>query len=117
MFLVFNTVALPIVFGTGQPEWVKFVISLVGLFVHLLILSATGRANNWIAFFDARLAALEEIDQDGSDSARVKIFSDPEFEERRSRALASRRLFSGIGIFVALVWLVRAIYHAPVLFR
>ncbi|OGZ43559.1 MAG: hypothetical protein A3J55_01445 [Candidatus Ryanbacteria bacterium RIFCSPHIGHO2_02_FULL_45_17b] len=45
MFLVFNTIALPIVLGTGQPEVVKFFISLVAVPIHLLLLNAVLRAN------------------------------------------------------------------------
>src|SRR3989344_8411660 len=106
MFLLFNTVALPLVFGSGQTEIVKFVISGVGVLIHILLLNAVMRANDWIAFFDEKLFQFEQLDQDDQNSTRVFVFSDPRFSKKRSSLFASRRLFALI-----VIWTREAIRH------
>ena len=111
MFLLFNTVALPLVFGSGQTEIVKFVISGVGILTHLLLLNAVMRANDWIAFFDEKLFQFEQLDQDDQNSTRVFVFSDPRFSKKRSSLFASRRLFALI-----VIWTREVIRHYLLLF-
>ena len=111
MFLLFNTVALPLVFGSGQTEIVKFVISGVGVLIHILLLNAVMRANDWIAFFDEKLFQFEQLDQDDQNSTRVFVFSDPRFSKKRSSLFASRRLFALI-----VIWTREVIRHYLLLF-
>jgi len=116
MFLLFNTVALPLVFGSGQTEIVKFVISGVGILTHLLLLNAVMRANSWIKFLDGKLFQLEQLDQDDQNGARVFIFSDPQFSEKRNSLVASRVIFSIIGIGAIVLWIREMIQHYILLF-
>ncbi len=116
MFLLFNTVALPVVFGSGQAEIVKFVISVIGALVHALLLNAVMRASGWIKLLDGKLFLLEQLDQDDQNSIRVFIFSDPQFSEKRSSLLASRIIFSIIGIGTTVLWIWETIQHRSILF-
>lgn len=116
MFLLFNTVALPLVFGTGQPEVVKFVTSLVGVLIHLLLLNAVRRANGWIIFLDKKLIHLEQLDQDDPNGARIFVFSDPDFAAMRNRWFASRRIFALISTALVVIWIHRTIHYSLLLF-
>lgn len=106
MFLAFNIIAVPLVFGMGQTELAKVVISSIGFAMHVVILGATRRASTWIAYFDRRLAKLEELDQESADGMRVMVFTDSGFLRRRASPVASRWLFGVVGIFLAVGWLV-----------
>src|SRR6266404_2734767 len=77
MFLVFNTIALPLIFGVAQPNQVKLIICVVGLGIHMVILQATLRADGWLSYLDSRLAELEQLDGENTNSIRVKVFSHP----------------------------------------
>jgi len=111
MFLLFNTVALPLVFGSGQAEIMKAAISAIGTLVHILLLNAVIRANGWIEFLDAKLTQLEQLDQDDQNGARVFVFSDPSFAEKRNGLLASRKLFMFIGLGTTILWIEKTIQH------
>ncbi len=117
MFLVFNTVALPLVFGTTQTEGVKFLISMVGMFIHGILLQATLRADNWIKYLDARMIELEALDADDANAVRVKVFSHPDFATKRHSWLASRRFFGFFGLFVTSVWVWQFVLHIHVVYR
>jgi hypothetical protein len=120
MFLVFNTIALPLVFGvvqTKQPELVRFVISVVGSCMHVVLLNATLRADNWIKYLDQQLVALERLDQEDPNGVRVLPFSNPDFGEIRHSWFASRRLFGVIGLAVATLWIEEAVRHSYLLFH
>lgn len=105
MFLAFNIIAVPLVFGSGQTEVSRLVISVVGFIMHLVILGATWRASDWIAYFDGRLAKLEELDRDSADGMRVMIFTDSDFLRKRASPFASRWLFRVVGVGLAFFWL------------
>jgi hypothetical protein len=112
MFLVFNTVAFPLVFGTTQPEEVKFFISVVGLCIHAIILQATLRADIWIKFLDARMIELEGLDPDDASGIRIQVFSHPDFTVKRHSRFASRRSFGIVGLIVATIWVWQTIRYA-----
>lgn len=117
MFLVFNTVALPIVFGTGQNPNVKFLVSLVAVGMHVLMLMATYRAELWIQFIDNRLSTLEKQDWDSDQGVRVRVFSHTRFEEQRNSAFASRKIFGWLGLAVMLLWVWQALPFTFILGR
>jgi hypothetical protein len=117
MFLVFNTVALPLVFGTGQNDIVKLFVSTVGVGMHVLLLMATGRAEMWISYIDTRLSALERLDWDNVNAVRVRVFSHVDFEAKRAGAFASRKIFGSLGATVMIVWLWQAIHFALIAVR
>ncbi len=120
MFLVFNTIALPLVFGivqTTQPELVRFVISLVGACMHLVLLNATLRADNWIKYLDDRMTELEQLDREDQNGVRVFVFSHQDFTTMRHSWFASRRLFGIIGLAVAVTWLEESVRHGYILFH
>lgn len=112
MFLVFNTIALPIVLGTGQTEAAKLAISLVGFVMHVILLVATWRANGWIKLYASRLAELENLDYDNIDdvnTVRVRFFSSQAFRRRRRSWGASRWLFGAAALLLTAVWLYESI--------
>lgn len=115
MFLVFNTVALPLIFGTTQPDQVKMFVSLVGLGMHVVILQATLRADSWIKYLDERLVEFEQLDGEDPNSVRVKVFSHPDFDEKRHSWLASRRIFGIFGLLISAIWIWQTIrYIRPI---
>jgi len=116
MFLVFNTVALPLIFGTVQPEQVKLIICVVGLGIHMVILQATLRADGWIQFLDARMINLEQLDDEDPSGVRVKVFSHPDFAGKRYSWLASRKAFGFFGLAVSAVWVWQSIHYFRLLF-
>jgi len=102
---------LPLVFGSGQIEAVKFVISLIGALVHVLLLNAVIRANGWIRILDEKLFQLEQLDKDDPNGIRVFVFSDPDFAKKRNSLLASRVIFSIIGFGVIILWIEEVVRH------
>jgi len=116
MCLVFNTMVLPVVIGTDQPEVIKFVISFVGILIHLLLLNAVLRANGWIKLLDRTLIQLELLDRESEEGARVSFFSSPDFEETRNSRFSSRIIFGLIGIVVIIVWIEETTRHGLLFF-
>ncbi len=116
MFLVFNTVVLPIVFGTDQSEAVKLVISIVGVASHVLLLNAVLRANGWTNLIDRTLVQLENLDKESEDGVRVSFFSSADFQKARKSWFASRLVFGTIGIAVIVLWIEESIRHGLLFF-
>lgn len=117
MFIVFNTVALPLVFGTGQSSAVKFLIAMVAVGMHVLMLGATYRAELWIKHIDSRLASLEKLDWADQQGVRVRVFAHVEFGEQRNSTFASRKVFGWLGVSIMILWLWQVIQFAVVIWR
>jgi hypothetical protein len=117
MFLVFNTVALPLVFGTAQSETVKLIISVVAVGIHAILFIATKRADNWIDYMDARMAELERLDAETETEIRVFVFNRPQFGSMRNNPLASRKVFGFFGLLLAATWIWQSISHIHVFFH
>ena len=102
MAAVFNTIALPLVFGLDQPELTRFVISVAGFALHVAFLVAARRGDRWVAYWDARMVELERLDQKERSKSvtRVAVFSRPAFKIMRGTGLTSRRIFGFIGIVI-----------------
>src|SRR5690348_6659260 len=93
MYLVFNTIALPLIFSPETETTVKLVIGLVGMVVSVCIPIAILRGNMWTKFFNAKMAELELLDAGNERAPRVPVFSDPLFATTADRKFASRKLF------------------------
>lgn len=105
MFLVFNTVAIPLVLGSTANEEIKLFVSVAGMLVHWVVLHGTLRADNWIKYLDARMIELEGLDITNDASVRVQVFSHPDFTARRHSWLASRRFFGLVGLSAFVFWI------------
>ena len=112
MFLAFNTIAFPFVFSSQQSEDVKFFLSLAGIFVHLILLQGTLRADMWISKIDAKMQSIEELDAGEDVGTRVVFFTDQEFTRMRGSIFASRRIFWSVGIVVLVTWVLQTISHS-----
>lgn len=117
MFIVFNTVAIPLVYGTGQSSAVKFLIAMVAVGMHVLMLGATYRAEMWIKHIDSRLASLEKLDWADQQGVRVRVFAHVEFGEQRNSAFASRKIFGLLGTGIMVLWLGQVIQLALIVGR
>ena len=117
MFLVFNTVALPLVFGTTQTEGVQFLISVVAVVIHGILLIATTRADRWIDYLDSRMSELEGLDLEDQSGIRVAVFNRPEFRTMRHGLFASRRVFGLVGVLIAILWMWQSISHIHAIFH
>lgn len=84
--------------------------------IHLLLLNAVMRANSWIKLLDGKLFLLEQLDQDDQNGIRVFVFSDPRFSKKRGSLLASRIIFSVIGIGATALWIRETVQHYILLF-
>ncbi len=105
MFLVFNTIAIPLVLATATSDKIRLAISSAAVFAHLAIMQGTLRADSWLEFFDARLVELENLDADETTGTRVRVFSHPDFAARRRTWAASRRYFGFLGIIALIFWI------------
>jgi hypothetical protein len=119
MFLVFNTIAIPLVMGTGQSAGVKFALSFIGLIGHFAIFVAAVRGDGWIDHWDGKMAELERLDQEEGNvlGSRVRIFDNMDFETRRRRGVTSRRIFGPIGIAFMLFWLGQSVFHGTLFYH
>src|SRR5580692_1912246 len=105
MYLVFNTVALPVVFGERTETNVRLIVAIAGLVVSTSIPLAVARGERWMRFFNEKMAKLELLDKSDGNGNRVSVFSDPDFEVIRNSRLAPRRIFGPILVLVSFVWL------------
>lgn len=116
MFLVFNTVAIPLVFGTGQSELVKISVSMTAAGIHTALMLSALRSASWVAFYDLKLTKLELLDaEDETQKTRVSVFSSREFALRQSDRFASRRIFAPVGVMFVIVWVEETIRRLLVL--
>jgi hypothetical protein len=103
-FLVFNAIAIPIVFGSAQQEIVKFIIALVGFFAHVGFSLAAWYLTRLLWLWDQALRNLEQLDQ-GTDAApRVAVFSHPDFARHQERRPLIAFLFpfgAGVALWFA----------------
>ncbi|HVS79982.1 MAG TPA: hypothetical protein VHF05_03295 [Candidatus Paceibacterota bacterium] len=111
-FLVFNSVAIPIAFGSSQQETVKILISVIGFFVHVGLSITVWQAIRWIRYLDDALADFEQLDTEVNSVAavRVAIFSNVIFEQRRGGWLRSHAYLVPFGIG-AISWFLRIAAH------
>lgn len=116
-YLVFNIVALPLVFGTGQVENVKFILCLIGIVFHTFIPLAVLRGERWTRYWNKKMAELERLDQQAANKSgsRVLVFSDPRFEAMRTSRIASRKIFAPIAIALEVIWIEEAVRHGLLL--
>lgn len=110
MFLVFNTVAIPLVFATGQSEAAKTAISVVAGGIHVALILSAFRSASWISFYDFKLVQMEQLDSEiDAQKIRVSIFSSREFEARQRSRLATRRIFTPVGVIFVVFWVEEAV--------
>jgi hypothetical protein len=111
MYLVFNTIALPLIFASDTEANVKLVLGIVGMWVTIFIPIAIYRGNVWSKFFNEKMAQLELLDEDGDKATRVLVFSDPRFISIASKRFASRKLFVPLAIVLTSIWLEETVRH------
>jgi hypothetical protein len=111
MYLVFNTVALPLIFASETDENVKFVLGIVGMWVTIFIPIAIYRGNMWSKFFNEKMAQLELLDAGSEKAPRVLVFGDPQFASITDRRFASRKLFVPLAIILTSIWAEETIRH------
>jgi len=112
MYLVFNTVALPVEFGDKTEANVRLIVAIAGLIVSTCIPIAVARGERWTKFFNEKMAELERLDRSENNGSRASIFSDPIFESIRKSRLASRKVFTPVAVLVSTVWFVQAARYA-----
>lgn len=105
MFLVFNTIAIPLVLAANTSDKIRLIVSSAAVFAHLAIMQGTLRADGWLEFFDARMVELENLDIEDTVGIRVRVFSHPDFNPRRRTWFASRWLFGLFGIIALIFWI------------
>lgn len=106
MFLAFNAIALPLVFGTEGYEMMKTMISVVALAVHIGLMLSAIRSAGWVSFYDQKLSLFEDLDAEDQDmKSRVLVFSSREFKAKQQERFTSRKIFAPIGLMFVLMWL------------
>ena len=110
MFLVFNTVAIPLVSGAGQSEAAKVAISFIASGIHIALMLSAFRSASWVGFYDLKLTQMEQLDsEDKEQKCRVPVFSSREFKARQSSRFASRRIFAPLGVMFVIFWIEEAV--------
>lgn len=106
MYLVFQTVALPLVFNPGTDTVVKFVICLGGIAVSVTIPIVARRWTIRMQFFIKKLAEIEETHDSTS---KILVFASPDYEFMRTFIVPVSTMMR-IGIIgVLFFWLEEAI--------
>jgi hypothetical protein len=113
MFLVFHTIALPLIFAQNTDINVRFSISIVGLWVETGLFISIINSQNAIKFANKKLQELELLDQNEDNNMRIKVFTDPWFNKKRTknRLTFSRSLFYFGAVVINLIWSEEAIRH------
>jgi len=110
IFMAFNAVALPLMFGTEGYELMKMIFSFAALAVHTGLMLSAIRSASWVNFYDQKLALLEELDRENEQrKSRVLVFSSREFKSKQQERFTSRRVFAPIGLVFVLLWLEESI--------
>jgi hypothetical protein len=116
MYLVFNTVALPLVFKPETEYLVRFVLCLIALAVCVFLPVAMYGAHKWTNFYNGKMAEMERLDLGQDAEPRVKVFSDDRFGLMTNRKLASRYTFSAFAGILTIVWSVEAVRSGLIVF-
>ena len=113
MLLGFNAIAIPLLADPARTEFVKFVLSVVGLAVHIALVSAATRGSWWIDYWNDKLAEFERLDSEESDptGVRVKVFTDPDFRSIYKTGVILKWVFIGVGVIFGIGWLTASIYY------
>jgi hypothetical protein len=112
MYLVFNTVGLPITFNPGVDSHIKLALCIIGITITLCIPYAIWRGQVWMRFFNGKLAELELLDAENESAPRVNVFSDPAFEDIANRRVSSRYLFIAVSVILTGTWIVETFQNA-----
>lgn len=109
-YLAFNAVALPLAFGGSQSEFVKFVVSVFGFFMHTGLNFSVWYSTALLKFWDDKLADLENQDQfDSKEGSRVAVFSHPDFwNHQEAPRLRAYYIPFTLGM---LVWYIEIVAH------
>lgn len=115
MFLIFNTISLPIGFSLDGritlSSMQHCVLGVIAIIFHVVMLNGTDRANRWIKFFDSRMADLECLDGEGDRATRVRVASHHDFQKIRNKRLASRKTFAFLCSMIVLLWILDLVYY------
>jgi hypothetical protein len=118
LFLTFNAIAIPIVLASSQSSGVKSLLSLVGILVHYAVLLGAIRANEWTDYLDGKSAALEGLDTDSeTNRVRIRIFSDPDFGNKRRSKWSTRFSFIPLAAIIIGFWIIALCYNGYLLFK
>jgi hypothetical protein len=117
MYLVFQTVALPLVFSPDTNIITKFIISLGGFGVSILLPMVIFRWIRRVLFLSGKLTEIEQSCNDRFENGfNVKVFSSMEYRSM-SRKLSLLHVISAFGaIIMILLWTQQAIRHGYIAF-
>ena len=101
MIAILSTVAVPIVFGSGQSDLLKCVVSTVNFVAIATLFFAATRGDKLIRYWDDQLAELERLDQQEYPEITVRVlpFSSPQFGAMKNPRITTRRVLRIMGIF------------------
>ncbi len=105
MYLVFNTLALPLVFRAETDATTRLIVGIVGIIVSLFIPLAIYRGNWWSKYFSNKMAELESLDQGNDKRPRVTVFDDDRYKSFSRKRYSSRRLFAPVAVILLSIWI------------
>jgi hypothetical protein len=109
--LIFNTIAFPLIFNPSTDALLRFVISIVGVVLTMVLAIAIKRGSAWLDFYEKKLAQLEQLDCGSENAPRITIFADPIFTSISKRRLASRKIGSFVSFALIAFWFWEAVRH------
>jgi hypothetical protein len=105
MYLVFNTLALPLVFRPETESNTRLIVGIVGVIVSLFIPIAIFRGNWWSKYFSNKMAELESLDPNDGKCPRVAVFNDDQYRSFSKKRYSSRKLFAPVAVILLAIWI------------
>jgi hypothetical protein len=105
MYLVFNTVALPLVFHTETEPTTRLIVGVVGIIVTIFMPIALVRGNYWSKYFSNKMAELEALDPEDDRCPRVTVFNDDQYRSFKKKRYATRKLFAPVAVILLAIWI------------
>jgi len=116
IFLIFNSIALPVLTRPELDIKAKTIISIVGLALSMVWFLVTIRAEQWIHFWNGAMRRLELLDFDrrrqDTDAPRVAVFSSLGFRTLSEEWVTVHRILLGVTFVAMAVWLWLLLYFS-----
>jgi hypothetical protein len=105
MYLVFNTLALPLVFRPETEPNTALIVGIVGVIVSLFIPVAIYRGNWWSKYFSNKMAELEALDSKDEKCPRVTVFNNDVYRSFSKKRYSSRKMFAPVAVILLAMWI------------
>lgn len=117
MLLVFDMVAIPILFGGSASMEEKSMISVVGFFIHIFLIMASWRGERWNRLWSRKMGALERVDRTKEGvEIRIEVFASREYARLQHGARWFSRVAYAIAMMTIITWAVLWIHFMSIIY-